>query len=68
MPASDLGAIVVKEVLKRANTNAADVNEVIIGQVNIVSFYQLNYKLFFLSNQFLFWNLKKKCNSKLIFN
>lgn len=34
MPASDLGAIVVKEVLNRANTNANDVNEVIIGQVN----------------------------------
>lgn len=33
VPASDLGAIVVKEVLNRANTNAADVNEVILGQV-----------------------------------
>ncbi|XP_031626527.1 acetyl-CoA acetyltransferase, cytosolic [Contarinia nasturtii] len=32
VPASDLGAIVVKEVLNRANTNAADVNEVILGQ------------------------------------
>lgn len=33
MPASDLGAIVLKEVLNRANTNVADVNEVILGQV-----------------------------------
>lgn len=32
-PAAELGAIVVKEVLNRTNTNAADVNEVIIGQV-----------------------------------
>lgn len=35
--ASDLGAVAIKEVLNRANTNAADVDEVIIGQVN--SFY-----------------------------
>lgn len=34
--ASDLGAIVLKEVLSRANTNAADVSEVILGQVNII--------------------------------
>lgn len=34
MPASDLGALVVKEVLNRASTDAADVNEVILGQVN----------------------------------
>lgn len=33
VPASDLGAVVVKEVLKRSNTDAADVNEVILGQV-----------------------------------
>lgn len=33
-PAAELGAIVVKEVLNRSNTNAADVNEVILGQVN----------------------------------
>lgn len=33
MHASDLGSIVVKEVLNRGNTNAADVNEVILGQV-----------------------------------
>ncbi|XP_031628225.1 acetyl-CoA acetyltransferase, cytosolic-like isoform X2 [Contarinia nasturtii] len=32
LPASDLGAIVVKEVLNRANVNAADVDEVILGQ------------------------------------
>lgn len=35
MPASDLGAIAIKEVLTRAQLNAADVDEVIIGQVNI---------------------------------
>lgn len=33
-PAAELGTIVIKEVLKRSNTNAEDVNEVILGQVN----------------------------------
>ena len=33
IPASDLGAIVIKEVLKRANVDAGDVNEIILGQV-----------------------------------
>lgn len=32
LKASDLGSIVIQEVLKRANTEPADVNEVIIGQ------------------------------------
>lgn len=36
LPASDLGAIVIKEVLKRAEINGADVDEVIIGQVKYV--------------------------------
>lgn len=36
MPASDLGAIAIKEVLTRAQINAADVDEVIMGQVNIL--------------------------------
>lgn len=54
VPASDLGAVVVKEVLKRANTNAADVNEVIIGQVNIVSsFFNWIIKLFVLKPVFV---------------
>lgn len=33
VPASDLGSVVIKEVLKRSGTNAEDVSEVIIGQV-----------------------------------
>lgn len=32
MSASDLGAVVIKEVLARANTDPADVDEVILGQ------------------------------------
>lgn len=32
MAASDLGAVVIEEVLKRSNTDASDVNEVILGQ------------------------------------
>lgn len=32
MPAHDLGAIVIKEVVKRANLAVQDVNEVILGQ------------------------------------
>lgn len=32
LPASDLGATVIKEVLKRANVEGKDVNEVILGQ------------------------------------
>lgn len=35
VPASDLGSIAIKEVLTRAQINAADVDEVIIGQVSI---------------------------------
>jgi len=31
-PAAELGTVVIKEVLKRSNTNAEDVNEVILGQ------------------------------------
>lgn len=34
MPASDLGSIAIKEVLTRGQLNAADVDEVIIGQVS----------------------------------
>lgn len=34
IPASDLGAIAIKEVLHRGNTKAEDVNEVILGQVS----------------------------------
>lgn len=33
VPAADLGTIVIREVLKRANTSAEDVNEVVLGQV-----------------------------------
>jgi acetyl-CoA C-acetyltransferase len=33
LPASDLGAIVIQEVLKRADVPAADVSEIIMGQV-----------------------------------
>ncbi len=33
LPAADLGTIVIKEVLKRAGVEAADVSEVIMGQV-----------------------------------
>lgn len=32
VPASDLGAVVIKEVLARSKTDPADVNEVILGQ------------------------------------
>lgn len=32
VPAAELGTIVIKELLKRSNTDAADVNEVILGQ------------------------------------
>lgn len=32
LPASDLGATVIKEVMKRANVDGKDVNEVIMGQ------------------------------------
>lgn len=32
LPAAELGSIVVKEVLSRGNTNATDVNELILGQ------------------------------------
>lgn len=35
LKASDLGSIVIKEVLKRSNTDPADVNEVIMGQTLI---------------------------------
>lgn len=42
VPASDLGSVVIKEVLKRSGTNAEDVNEVIIGQVwAIFDIYEL---------------------------
>lgn len=34
VPASDLGSIAIKEVLTRGQLNAADVDEVIIGQVS----------------------------------
>lgn len=34
IPAAELGTVVIKEVLKRSNTNAEDVNEVILGQVS----------------------------------
>lgn len=33
LDASDLGAIVMKEVLKRGNVDGADVEEIIMGQV-----------------------------------
>lgn len=33
LKASDLGGIVIKDLLKRANVEAKDVNEVIMGQV-----------------------------------
>ncbi|MDI6600857.1 MAG: acetyl-CoA C-acyltransferase, partial [Thermoanaerobacteraceae bacterium] len=33
IPAPDLGAVVIKEVLKRANLKPEDVNEVILGNV-----------------------------------
>lgn len=33
-PASDLGALVIKAVLKRANIESKDVSEVIFGQVS----------------------------------
>lgn len=32
MPAHDLGAVVIKEVVNRANINVSDVDEVILGQ------------------------------------
>lgn len=32
VPAAELGTIVIKEVLKRSNTSADDVNEVVLGQ------------------------------------
>lgn len=35
VPAADLGAITIKEVLNRGNTNATDVDEVIMGQVKM---------------------------------
>lgn len=33
LKASDLGSVVIKEVMKRANVEAPQVNEVIMGQV-----------------------------------
>lgn len=33
LKASDLGSVVIKEVMKRANVEAPHVNEVIMGQV-----------------------------------
>lgn len=33
LKASDLGGIVIKDLLKRGNVEAEDVNEVIMGQV-----------------------------------
>lgn len=46
MPASDLGSIAIKEVLTRAQINAADVDEVIIGQVGIYDYFSI-YQAFF---------------------
>lgn len=42
IPASDLGAITIKEVLQRGNTKPEEINEVILGQVR-------NFKMTFMS-------------------
>lgn len=34
LKAHELGSVVIKEVLKRANVNSNEVSEVILGQVN----------------------------------
>lgn len=37
LKASDLGSVVIQEVLRRANVEGQEVNEVILGQVGPIS-------------------------------